>query len=89
MAPQEAIASAREQFGRDLFAGRLSIYYLTDDITNEIVDLFQFLDLGWPADGVFDAVGSNLDEVLAANQKVEPYSSLSDPKCPASVDEAL
>ena len=30
-----------------------------------------------------------LDEVLAANQQVEPYRSLSDPKGPASVDEAL
>ena len=89
VAPQEALARAREQFGRDLFAGRLSNYYLTDDITNDIVELFQFLELGWPADSVLEAVGSYLDEVLAANQKVEPYSSLSDPKGPASVDEAL
>jgi hypothetical protein len=89
VAPQGALARAREQFGRDLFAGRLSNYYLTDDITNDIVELFQFLELGWPADGVFEAVGSYLDEVLAANQKVEPYRSLSDQKSPASVDEAL
>ncbi len=89
VAPQEALARAREPFGRDLFAGRLSNYYLTDDITNDIVELFQFLELGWPADSVFEAVGVYLDEVLAANQKVEPYSSLSAPKGPASVDEAL
>src|SRR4029453_2914898 len=68
---------------------RLSNYYLADDITNDIVELFQFLELGWPADGVFEAVGSYLDAVLAANQKVEPYRSLSDQKSPASVDEAL
>jgi hypothetical protein len=89
VAPQEALARAREQFGRDLFAGRLSNYYLTDDITNDIVELFQFLELGWPADSALEVVGSYLDEVLAANQKVEPYSSLSDPEGPASVDEAL
>ena len=68
---QEALARAREQFGKDLFAGRLSNYYLTDDITNDIVELFQFLELGWPADGVLEAVGSYLNEVLAANQQVE------------------
>jgi hypothetical protein len=86
---QEALARAREQFGKDLFAGRLSNYYLTDDITNDIVELFQFLELGWPADGVLEAVGSYLNEVLAANQQVESYRSLCDPKSPASVDEAL
>jgi len=85
VAPQEAIARGREQFGRDLIAGRLGTYYLMDDI----VDLFQFIELGWPADGVFEAVGAYLDEVLAANQKVEPYRSLSDRKSPASVDETL
>jgi hypothetical protein len=85
VAPQEGIARAREQFGRDLIAGRLNNYLLME----EIVDLFQFLELGWPADGVFDAVGVYLNEVLAANQKVEPYRSLSDSKIPASVDEAL
>jgi hypothetical protein len=89
VAPHEAIARAREQFGRDLFAGRLSNSFLTDDVTNEIVHLFQFLELGWPADGVLEAVGNYLNEVMAANQKVEPYSSLSDPKIPASVDEAF
>jgi hypothetical protein len=60
MAQQEALARAREEFGRDLIAGRLSNYRLMDDV----VDLFQFLELGWPADGVFDAVGAYLDEVL-------------------------
>ena len=54
-----------------------------------IVELFQFLELGWPADGVCEAVEAYLDEVLAANQQVEPYRSLSDPTSPASVDEAL
>ncbi len=43
--PGEAIARAREQFGRDLVSGRLYNYYLMDDI----VDLFQFLELGGPA----------------------------------------
>ena len=85
VAPQEAIARAREQFGSDLIAGRLNNYYLMEDI----VDLFQFLGLGWPGGSVFEAVGAYLDEVLAANQKVEPYRSLSDPQSPASVDEAL
>jgi hypothetical protein len=89
VAPQEALARAREQFGKDLIAGRLSNYYLTDDITNEIVDLFQFLELGWPGDGVFEAVRAYLDEVLAANQKVEPYRSLDDPQSSASADETL
>ena len=56
VAPQEAIAIAREQFGRDLIAGRLSNYYLMDDI----VRLFQFLELGWPADGVVEAVGKGI-----------------------------
>lgn len=83
--PEEAIARAREEFGRDLVTGRLSNYYLMDDI----VDLFQFLELGWPADSVFDAIGAYLDEVLAANQKVESYRSLSDSQISASVDEAL
>ena len=85
VAPQETIARAREHFGRDLIAGRLSNYYLM----NDIVELFQFLELGWPPDGVFEAVGAYLDEVLAATQKVESYRSLSDPKSLASVDEAL
>jgi hypothetical protein len=85
VAPQEAIARARAQFGRDLVAGRLSTYYLTGDI----VDLFQFLQLDWPADSIFDVVGAYLNEVLAANQKIEPYRSLSDPQSPVSVDETL
>src|SRR5262249_29457406 len=83
--PKEAIARAQEEFGRDLVTGRLSNYYLMDDI----VDLFQFLELGWPSDSVFDAIGAYLDEVLAANQKVESYRSLSDSQIAASVDEAL
>jgi hypothetical protein len=85
VAPQEAIERAREQFGRDLSAGRLSNHYLMDDM----VDLCQFLELGWPADSVFEAAGAYLDEVLAANQQVELYRSLSDPQSPASIDEAL
>jgi hypothetical protein len=85
VAQQEAVTRAREQFGRDLIAGRLSDYYLMADI----VDLFQFLELGWPADSVCEAVGAYLDEVLAANPKVEPYRPLSDSTSPASVDEAL
>lgn len=72
MAPQEAIARAREQFGRDLIAGGVINYYLMDDI----VDLFKFLGPGWLADSVFDAFGAYLDEVLAANQKVESCRSL-------------
>ena len=85
VASQEAITRARKQFGRDLVAGRLNNYYFMD----EFVDLFQFLELDWPADGVFDAVGAYLDEVLAANQNVESYQSLSDRKSPVSLDEAL
>jgi hypothetical protein len=46
VAPQEALARAWEQFGRDLIAGRLSHYYLMDDI----VDLFQFLYRRAPPD---------------------------------------
>lgn len=42
VAQQEALARAREQFGRDLIAGRLSNNRLMDDV----VDLFQFLELG-------------------------------------------
>jgi hypothetical protein len=38
---------------------------------------------------VCEAVGTYLDEVLAANQQVAPYSSLSNLASPASVDEAL
>src|SRR5215813_10196842 len=72
-------------WGSALIAGRLSGYSLMADI----VDLFQFLELGWPADGVCEAVGAYLDEVLAANPKVEPYRSLHDSTSPASVDEAL
>jgi hypothetical protein len=60
VAQQEALPRAREEFGRDLIAGRLGNYRLMDDV----VDLFQFLELGWAADGVFDAVGAYLDEVL-------------------------
>src|SRR5207249_3365181 len=44
VAPQKAIARAREQFGRDLMAGRLSTSFLLD----YIVDLLQFLELDWP-----------------------------------------
>jgi hypothetical protein len=83
--PGEAIAKAREQFGRDLVSGRLYNYYLMDDI----VDLFEFLELAWPAGSVVDAIGSYLDQVLGANQEVESYQSLSSPQKSASVDEAL
>lgn len=83
--PEEAIGRAREQFGRDLVTGRLYKYYLMDDI----VDLFQFLELSWPAGSVFDAIGVYLDQVLAANQTVDKYRSLSDPQQSSSVDEAL
>jgi len=85
VAPHEAITKAREHFGKDLNSSRLNNYHLMD----ELVDLFQFLEICWPGDAVVDAVGAYLDEVLSANQKVESYRSLGDQKSLASVDEAL
>jgi hypothetical protein len=85
VAPHEAIAKAREQFGRDLFTGRLSNFFLI----SEMVDLFEFLELAWPTDSVLETVGTYIDEVLEANQRVQEYRSLSEPKGPTSVDEAL
>jgi hypothetical protein len=81
----EALARGRDQFGADLGGGKLSSRHLLSDIP----ETFDLLEIEWPADAVRASLTGYLDQVLAANQKVPPYESLTVPTLSGSPDEAL
>ncbi len=81
----QAISRAREQFGRDLIVGRLGNYLLLDALT----DIFEFLEIEWPAADVLRAVDGYLDQVLAANVAVAEYRSLAPVPSAGSVEDAI
>ncbi len=81
----EGVGRAREQFWRDLSAGKFFSSYLLSDI-GEILEL---LEVDWPGDAVVEAVHDYLKQVLAANTQVRPYESLSGSAPSWSADQAL
>lgn len=81
----EAVARARSQFGLDLVHGRLNSNSLLANINN----IFEFLDLDWPALAVLGCVNEYFDEVIAANEEVETYASLLAENSTSVVDQGL
>ena len=81
----EGVARAREQFSKDLIAGKLSNWLILSDIG----DILELLEVDWPADAVLEAVDDYLKQVLAASPQARPYESLSGPASSWSVDQAL
>ena len=81
----EGVDRAREQFRKDLNAGRLYSSYLLSDI-GEILEL---LEVDWPGGAVLEAVNDYLSQVLAANTQVRPYEPLCDSASSWSADQAL
>lgn len=80
-----SLSRARGQFGKDLAAGKLNSTYLLSDIL-EIID---FLELDWPGEAVCSIIDDYLDHVLAANEEVPQFESLSKASEEGSADEAL
>ena len=81
----EGLDRAREQFSRDLSAGKLWSSFLLSDIG----DILELLEIDWPSDTVLEAVNDYLEQVLAANPPVQPYKSLTDSSPSWLVDNAL
>ena len=81
----EGIERAREQFSKDLVAGKLWSSFLISDIG----DILELLELDWPGDAVLEAVNDYLEQVLAANPPARPYKSLTGSSPSWSVDQAL
>ena len=81
----EGLDRAREQFSRDLSAGKLLFLYLLSDID----DILELLEFDWPGDAVLEAVNDYLEQVLAANPPAQPYESLTGLSHSWSVDQAL
>jgi len=83
--PQDAVASARKEFGADLYSGKLSSNYLL----SYIPETFEFLEIPWPIEEALEAVEDYIEHVLVAGIPVDTYSSLVlDPK-ETSADGAL
>ena len=81
----EGIDRAREQFSKDLIAGRLWSWLILSDIG----DILELLEVDWPADDVLEAVNDYLEQVLAANPQAQSYESLTGSAPSWSVDQAL
>ena len=81
----DGIARARDQFAKDLSAGKLWPSHLLSEIGN-IMDL---MDVDWPSDAALEAVSDYLEQVLAANPQREPYRSLTGSALSWSADQAV
>ena len=81
----EGIGRAREQFSKDLSAGKL----LTSLSLSDIGDILELLEVDWPGDAVLEAVNDYLEQVLVANPQAQPYESLTGSAPSWSVDQAL
>jgi hypothetical protein len=76
---------ARDQFAKDLAAGKLHNSYLLSDIGETL----ELMEIDWPADAARAAVNDYLEQVLLGNQHVPPYDALSGSSPAWSTDEAL
>jgi hypothetical protein len=81
----EGLRRAREQFLKDLSAGKLSPTYLLADIG----DVLELLEIEWPSDSVLAATADYLQQVIAASPQVQPYASLTSTAPSWSADQAL
>ena len=81
----EGLARAREQFSKDLSAGKLWSSFLLSDIG----DILELLEIDWPDGPVLEAVNDYLEQVFAANPLARPYESLTDSSSSWSADQAL
>jgi hypothetical protein len=80
------LEKAREHFGRDLAAGKLNSAFLLD----AILELFEFLEIRWPANAALKAIDDYLLVVLTANRPSRDFSSFTEPaKRQGTADEAL
>ena len=82
---EHGLREARKAFGSDLSSGTISSYHLLADI----MDIFQFLEIGWPNDVAKTAVTGYVDEILSVNPSSQNYSSLADSVEQATTDEAI
>ena len=81
----EGVGRAREQFSKDLSAGKL----WTGLSLSDIGDILGLLEVDWPNDAVLEAVNDYIEQVLAANPKAQPYESLTDSAPSWSANQAL
>ena len=81
----EGLDRAREQFSKDLTAGKL---WSTNSLS-DIGDILELLEIDWPDGPVLEAINDYLEQVLAANPPVQPYKSLTDSSPSWTVDQAL
>ena len=81
----EGVARAREQFSKDLSAGKIPSSLLLSDI-GEILEL---LEVDWPSEAAIEAVDDYLEQVLAANPSTPSYESLTGSAPSWSVEQAL
>ena len=81
----DGIARARDQFAKDLSAGKLWPSHLLSDIGN----IMELMDVDWPSDAALEAVSDYLEQVLAANPQPVPYRSLSGSALSWSADQAV
>lgn len=81
----EGVDRAREQFSKDLIAGKL----WNGLILSDIGDILELLEVDWPADAVLEAVNDYLEQVLAASPQARSYESLTGSPSSWSVDQAL
>ena len=81
----EGVGRAREQFSKDVRAGKLWTWLSLPDLG----DILELLEVDWPSDAVLEAVNDYLEQVLAANPKAQPYKSLTGSAPSWSANQAL
>ena len=81
----EGLERAREQFSKDLSAGKIAPLHSLSDIG----DILELLEFAWPSDAVLEAINDYLEQVLAANPPARPYESLTGSSPSWSADQAL
>jgi hypothetical protein len=81
----EGIHRAREEFSRDLGAGKVSFFYVLPDIPK----IFELLAVDWPAAQALDAVSDYIEQVLQANKQVSSYDAFTKPASSWSASQAL
>ena len=80
----EGVGRAREEFRKDLGAGRVSSFSLAD-----MGEVFDFLEVEWPSDAALEAVDDYVAQVLGAGSQVRPYGALSGGASSWTADQAL
>ena len=81
----KSLQAARELFGKDLVSGNLPHHFLLD----EIVDIFEFLQITWPAEDVLEIIDDYLNGVVGGNRQVPKMTALVGSSTSSSVDTAL